>query len=101
MASTQRQLKRPRSAVKFARLEARITPEQKAVFFRAAAIKGQSMTDFVIASAQEAAARAVREHEVMTLSAKASEAFVAALLAPAEPGPRLRKAAERYRKTPV
>jgi uncharacterized protein (DUF1778 family) len=101
MATAQRHNERPRAATKPARLEARITPAQKALFQRAAALTGRSVTDFVIASAQEAAARAVREHQVMSLSAEASEAFVAALLAPAEPGPRLRRAAERYRKTPV
>jgi uncharacterized protein (DUF1778 family) len=42
---------------------------------------------------------ALAEHEgtVMRLSEAASAVFTAALLAPAEPGPRLRRAAERYR----
>lgn len=44
-----------------------------------------------------AEARAERERAVMRLSDVASVAFVAALLAPAEPGPRLRRAAGRYR----
>jgi uncharacterized protein (DUF1778 family) len=41
-------------------------------------------------------ARTERERAVMRLSEAASAAFAAALLAPAEPGPRLRRAAERY-----
>jgi uncharacterized protein (DUF1778 family) len=83
---------------KAARLEARITAAQKALFQRAAAVTGRSVSDFVISSAQEAAVRTLREHEVMALSARDSEAFVAALLGADEPGPRLRQAAQRYRK---
>jgi uncharacterized protein (DUF1778 family) len=82
---------------KVARLGARITPEQKALFERAAALIGRSLTDFVVSSAQEIAARTIREHEVMTLSARDSKALVDALLNPPAPGPRLRAAARRYK----
>ncbi len=88
----------PDGTAKAARLEARITAAQKALFQRAAALTGRSVSDFVISSAQEAAARTLREHEAMTLSVRDSEAFVAALLRADEPGPRLRRAARRYRK---
>jgi uncharacterized protein (DUF1778 family) len=81
-----------------ARLEARITPEQKDLFLKAAALTGRSLSDFVIASAYETAARTVREHEAMTLSARDREVFVAALLKAPAPGPRLRKAARRFKK---
>jgi uncharacterized protein (DUF1778 family) len=86
------------AAAKSERLEARVTVHQKALYARAAELSGRSFTDFIIAALNEAAARAVRDHEVMTLSAKDSAAFAAALLRPAAPGKRLRKAAERYRK---
>ncbi len=82
---------------KKARLEARITADQKALFQRAAALKGRSLTDFVVSSVQEIADRTVREHETMTLSARDREIFVAALLEAPEPGTRLRKAARRYK----
>jgi uncharacterized protein (DUF1778 family) len=55
---------------KTARLEARITPDQKALFERAAALSGCTISDFVINSAQEIAARMVCEQEMMTLSAR-------------------------------
>lgn len=90
MASTQPQDKTER-------FEARITVEQKSLLLKAAALTGRSLTDFVIASAQECATRAVREHEAMRLSARDREAFVTALLNPPVPGPRLRKAAKRYK----
>jgi uncharacterized protein (DUF1778 family) len=86
------------SSARSARLEARITADQKALFQRAAALVGRSLTDFVVSSAQEIAARLVREQEVMTLSDRDRKAFVAALLKPTGPGPRLRKAARHYNK---
>jgi uncharacterized protein (DUF1778 family) len=86
------------NASKNARLEARITAEQKALFLRAAALTGRSLTDFVIASAHETAARTVREHEIMTASARDREFFVNVILSPPMPGARLRKAARRYKK---
>jgi uncharacterized protein (DUF1778 family) len=45
------------SSGKTARLEARITKQQKAFFLRAAQLAGLSLTDFVVASAQEHASR--------------------------------------------
>ncbi len=84
-------------AAKIARLEARITDEQKALFQQAAALTGRSLTDFVVSSAQEIAARTVRENEVLTLSGRDRETFVKALLHSPAPGKRLRRAARRYR----
>jgi uncharacterized protein (DUF1778 family) len=40
----------------------------------------------------------LRKHEVMTFSVRDCEVFVAALLNPPAPSPRLRKAVERYQK---
>jgi len=84
--------KQPRSE----RLEARVTPEQKAQLNRAAALSGCSLTDFVVRSAQAEAQRTIREHEVMVLSRRDAEAFVAALMEDWPPNERLRKAAERF-----
>ena len=86
-----------RGTAKRARVEARITSEQKALLQRAANVTGRSLTDFVIGSAQEIAARTLREHEAMLLSARDRETFVAALLKVPAPGKRLRKAAKRYK----
>lgn len=44
------------------RLEARISPEQKALLERAAALEGRSLTDFVVASAQAAAHETIRRY---------------------------------------
>lgn len=82
---------------KGARLEARITAEQKAILAKAAALTGRSVTDFVVSSAHEAAVRAIRERAVITLAARDQEAFARALAKPPAPGARLRAAAKRYR----
>ena len=79
------------------RLEARITSEQKAVFQRAADLAGRSLTDFVIGSAQAAAEETIRTHQVMELTARETEAFLAALQDPPAPSERLRAVADRYR----
>ena len=82
---------------KTARLEARLTDQQKALFQHAADLAGRSLTDFVVSSAQEVAARTVREHQVLTLSGRDREIFVEALLKPPSPNKRLREAANRYK----
>ena len=80
------------------RLEARLSEEQKQLFVRAAELQGRSLTDFVIASAQEAATETVRAHDALRLSERDRQAFVSALLAPAAPTKTLERAAQRYRE---
>lgn len=80
------------------RLEARLTPEQKKYIEHAARIKGTSVSDFVVSSAQETAVRTIREYEVLTLNEQAREVFANALLNPPAPGRRLVAAARRYKQ---
>lgn len=86
------------SSGRTARLEARITEQQKAIFLRAAKLTGRSLTDFVVASAQENATRTLRDHDAMVLSNRDRKAFVESLLNAPEPTTRLRKAAQRYKE---
>jgi len=81
-----------------ARLEARISVEQKTVLQQAAALSGRTLSEFVVASAQEAAHRVIREHETIRLGRSEQIAFVNALLNPPPPNTRLRKAAAAYQK---
>ena len=81
-----------------ARLEARISAAQKAALQHAAALSGRTLSEFVVASAQEAAAKVIQERESIRLSRAEQTAFVKALLAPAPPGAALRKAAAAYKK---
>lgn len=81
-----------------ARLEARISAAQKLVLQRAAALSGRTLSEFVVASAQEAASKVIQERELIRLSRAEQTAFVKALLAPSAPGAALRKAAAAYKK---
>ena len=81
-----------------ARLEARVSSDQKEFFQRAAALTGRTLSDLVIDSTQEAAIKIVQEHEVIRLSREEQVAFVTALLTPAEPGTRLQRAVQNYRQ---
>lgn len=78
------------------RLEARVTAEQKSLIERAAALQGRSVTVFVLTSVQDAARRAIEEHN--QLSVRDSEAFVDALLNPKPVNDRLRDTVRRYRE---
>lgn len=78
------------------RLEARLTPAQKKHIEHAAWIRGTSVSDFVVLSADEAALRTIREHEVLTLNERARQVFADALLHSPAPGKRLAAAARQY-----
>jgi uncharacterized protein (DUF1778 family) len=89
----------PRASVTRARaerLEARVSREQKDLFQRAAELQGRTLTDFVVASAHQAAVRTIEEMETIRLGAEDSRAFAEAVLNPREPTERLRAAARRY-----
>jgi uncharacterized protein (DUF1778 family) len=81
-----------------ARLEARVSSDQKDFFQRAATLTGRTLSELIIDSTQEAAAKIVQEHEVIRLSREEQVAFVSALLTPVEPGARLKKAVQSYRQ---
>lgn len=80
------------------RLEARVTAAQKDLIERAAALEGRSVTDFVLTSVQDAARRAIEEHQRLNLSLRDSEAFVEALLNPEPVNDRLHETIGRYRQ---
>ena len=95
---SKRALKASGQSRKQERLEARVTREQKRVIQRAAEIRGTSVTNFVLLSAQEAATATIKDFEVLTLRDTAREVFVAALLNPPAPNAAARAAARRYRR---
>ncbi|SFK63797.1 DUF1778 domain-containing protein [Methylocapsa palsarum] len=80
-----------------ARIEARIAPDALAVVKRAAEITGRSVSDFVVAAAQEAANRTIEDTQIIRLSVEDQRIFVDAILNPREPTPALLRAAEAYR----
>lgn len=88
----------PQERARAQRLEARITAEQKSLIERAAALQGRTVTDFVLTSVQDAARRAIQEHQQLELSVRDSEAFVEAFLRPKPVNDRLRETVRRYRE---
>ncbi|MDB9313264.1 DUF1778 domain-containing protein [Spirulina sp. CS-785/01] len=82
-----------------ARLEARISPEIKALCQQAAALEGRTLTDFIISTVQTAAYQVIEQHKTLKLNAEDSQAFVNSLLNPPEPNTALKSAALRYQNT--
>lgn len=87
---------RKAASARSARLEARISADQKDLFQKAAELQGRTLTDFVIASVHAAAVRTIEDMHAIRLTARESRAFADAMLNPREPTPRLKAAARRY-----
>jgi uncharacterized protein (DUF1778 family) len=68
-----------------ARINLRTSPEAKALIERAAAIMGSTVSGFMLQNAYEAATRVVAQQEVITLSDRDRDAFLAMLDNPPEP----------------
>ena len=87
----------PRETNRTSRLEARLTPDALKVVRRAAQIEGRSVSDFVVAAAQEAATRTIEQTQIVRLSVEDQRAFADAILNPPPPARGLVKAAAAYR----
>ena len=81
-----------------ARLEARLSADVMARLKRAAEIQGRTLTDFVVAAADEAARRAIEQTDIIRLSVEDQRQIANAILNPPEPSAALRRAAKRYRE---
>jgi uncharacterized protein (DUF1778 family) len=84
-------------ARKVERIEARLNPEQKRRIEYAADLKGTSISDFLVSSAEEAAGRTIEQHEAWNLADRDRETFVNALLRPPAPTRRMKAALQRYK----
>ncbi len=83
---------------KLERLEARVTREQKRIIERAAELRGTSVTEFVVVSAQQAATKTIKDFETLSLRGEARKVFVNALLNPPAPNAAAKAAARRYKQ---
>jgi uncharacterized protein (DUF1778 family) len=70
---------------KDARLEARVTVEQKQLMERAAGLRGQNLTEFIVAVLSEAATQIIKDGELIELTDRDRQVFAEALLNPAPP----------------
>lgn len=86
----------PMQTTKSSRIEARISAEQKHLLQRAADLRGESLSDFILRASREEAEAVIKEAEQVQLSVADQQRFVAALLKPAKPSRRLTAAAARY-----
>lgn len=86
----------PTTGNRTARIEARIAPSALAIVKRAAEIQGRSVSDFVVAAAQEAAHRTIEEAQLIQLSVEDQRRFVELLLDPPPLAPALERAREAH-----
>jgi uncharacterized protein (DUF1778 family) len=82
----------PQHANRTARIEARIAPGPLKVVKRAAELQGRSVSDFVVAAAQEVAHRTIDKAHVIRLSVQDQQRFVELLLNPPALAPALKRA---------
>jgi uncharacterized protein (DUF1778 family) len=80
------------------RIEAKVTPETKALIQQAADIESSTLADFLSKSAQAAAQQTIANHNVLKLSAEGSRAFAEAILNPKEPTQKLKEAMKRHQQ---
>jgi len=88
----------PSQSNRSARVEARIAPDTLAVVRRAAELQGRSVSDFVVAAAEQAANRIIEEVQIIRLSLEDQRAFAEAILNPPPPSPALLRAAEAHHR---
>lgn len=86
------------TATATARLEARLPLDVMARLKRAAEIQGRTLTDFVVAAADEAACRAIEQTEIIHLSLEDQRQLAEAILNPPEPNEAWKKAVKRRRE---
>ncbi len=84
------------TAPKVSRLNIRCDTRTRELLDRAAGYTHVSVSEFVLSRAVTAAERIVQEQESITLNAEDFHDFLAALDAPGDPSPALRKAFERH-----
>ena len=80
------------------RVEARIAPDVLAVVRRAAENEGRSLSDYLVAAAQEAARRTIEQTQIIRLSMEEQQRFAALLLDPPAPAPAMARAAKAHKK---
>ena len=84
--------------MKSTRFEMRMTPYVRKVVKHAAEIQGRSMSDFIVAAAEEAARKAIEDARVIELTVDEQRRFAEALLDPPELGSAWKRARESHRR---
>ena len=85
-------------ATKTTRFETRLSRYARKIIKHAAEIQGRSMSDFVVAAAEQAAEKAIRDAHIIELSIDDQRKFAEALLNPPKLGPVWKRARETHRR---
>ena len=80
------------------RLDVRLSKEKKELIEQAAAASGQSVTDFTVSTLCRRARKVLRDEQVLVLSDRDRDAFLAALENPPKPNRALLRAAQDWRE---
>ena len=80
------------------RIELRIKPEEKALLSRAAALRREDLTGFILRTVLPAAERIIEQSERVELSERDSLRVLELLESPPKPSAKLRAAARRHRE---
>jgi uncharacterized protein (DUF1778 family) len=86
------------STTRDARLDFRLSQENKRIIEQAASVTGQSVSDFAIAQLIQAARKAIEESTTTHLSLRDRDLFMQLIESDAQPNQQLKAAAARYRK---
>jgi uncharacterized protein (DUF1778 family) len=90
--------KRARVGAKTTRFETRLSPYARKIIKRAAEIQGRSMSDFVVAAAEQAAEKAISDAHTIELTLEDQRRFAEALLNPPKLGAVWKRARESHRR---
>lgn len=85
-------------AAKTTRFETRLSPYARRIIKHAAEIQGRSMGDFVIAAAEQAAEKAIRDAHIIELTLEDQRRFAEAMLNPPNLGRVWKRARETHRR---
>ncbi|OZI45936.1 hypothetical protein CAL25_21905 [Bordetella genomosp. 5] len=86
------------SAARSARLEARLTEQQRQTLKLAADLEGRSLSDYVVHAAYQSALISIQNAALVRLSARDTDVLLAALGSPPPPNAALKRAHARHRK---
>ena len=91
--------KTKKRSIRAARLDIRLNAQAKAKIEQAAAVSHQSITDFVVTSLLRASEEALERQQLIQLTNRDCDLFLAALETDVRPNKALHKAAERFKRS--
>ena len=91
--------RKKKRSIRAARLDIRLNPKAKEKIEQAAVVSHQSVTDFVVTSLLRVSEEALERQQMIHLTNRDRDLFLAALEKDVRPNRALRKAAERFKRS--